>query len=599
MPGTEFTTDMLLSLLVVAGVTVLFITEWVRVDVAAIIVMVVLPMLGLVSGREAFSGLSSTAVVSIIAVIILGRGLDHSGVINRAIGPIMRIAGSSKRRTIMFLSLTVSIISSFMQNVGAAALFLPALKRMSRQSGFPLGQLLMPVGFAAILGGTITLVGSSPLIMLNDLLRSSNLPPLNLFSVTPIGLLLVLAGVLFFILFGDRVLPGKQQDDDGGETDKSPIAFYPQLAGPFELVCPPNGEALRIAELCNNYNVHTVAMARNGGREKLLPPDRDMPISPGSVIAVYATAKHVERLCKEKGLRRKPELDVFKEDLAPVVAGVVEAVVPPHSSFIGKSMSEIRLRHNHLITPLAVYRDDETCYINLMDVELQPGLILLVHGTWERFHAMRPRRDLLFVQRLTDEFASPRKAVAATACFLLSTVLVIFSNLNLAVCLMAGALGMILTKVLTIEDAYRGVDWRTVFLLAGLIPLGTAMQNTGTAEWLAQRILGLLGSPPEVVFFFVLGLLTTILTLVVSNVGAVVLLVPLAIDMAMSTGADPRLAAMIVGLAASNSFLLPTHQVNALYMGPGKYSTQDFLRAGLPMSLLFLVVLTTVMTIFY
>lgn len=598
MQELAFTREMAMVLAVVAGVTVLFVTEWVRVDVAAIMVMVLLPMLGLVQGREAFLGLSSTAVVSIIAVIILGRGLDHSGIINRAVRPIMKAAGSSKRRTIVLLSVTVSVISSFMQNVGAAALFLPALKRLSRQTGFPLAQLLMPVGFAAILGGTITLVGSSPLIMLNDLVRPFGLKPFNLFDVTPIGLALLATGIVYFLLFGDRVLPGAKQADADGRAEAGPITHYPELDGPFELQCPQTMKDVYIACLCNEFNVHTVAMAKAGGREKLLPPDRDMPIMPGSVIAVYGTREHVEELCARSGMRLKPELDVFREDLSQSVAGIVEAVIPPHSAFVGKTLGELRLRHNHLITPLAVSHEDTTSYTHLMDIELHAGMTILVHAAWQRFHAMRPHRDMLFVQRLTDEYASPKKAVAAMCCFGLATALVLFSGLNLAVCLMAGALGMVLTRVLTIDEAYRGVDWRTVFLLAGLIPLGTAMQQTGAAAWLAQEILGVLGAPPQAVLFFVLGLLSTLFTLVVSNVGAVVLLVPLAVDMAMACGADPRLAALVVGVAASNSFMLPTHQVNALYMGAGKYTTRDFLRAGLPMSLLFLLVLTLLLRLF-
>ncbi|MGE4504934.1 MAG: SLC13 family permease [Desulfovibrionaceae bacterium] len=591
MQELAFTTDMALVLLVTAAVTVLFITEWVRVDVAAMMAMVSLPLLGLIDGRAAFAGLSSTAVVSIIAVIILGRGLDHSGVINRAVGPIMRLAGSSRRRTIVLLSLTISIISSFMQNVGAAALFLPALKRISRQGGVPLPQLLMPVAFAAILGGTITLVGSSPLIMLNDLLRPFGLEPFNLFAVTPLGLALVGAGIGYFLLFGEKILPGGERAQEDESASGCPMAFYPELDGPYELQCPAAMEPMQIARLCNTFNVHTVAMAESP-RHKLLPPDRGMPIPAGATIAVYGTREHVARLCEETGLTFKPGLDVFKEDLSSSVSGVLEAVVPPHSAFAGRTLGEVRLRHNQLLTPLAIAREHTTLYTNLMDVTLEPGMTLLVHGAWERFQSMRPRRDLLFVQRPTTEFAAPRKAVAAVACFVLSTLLVLFSGLNLAVCLMTGALGMVLTRVLTIDEAYRGVDWRTVFLLGGLIPLGTAMQQTGAASWLAQHILGLLGQPPVIVFYLVLGVLATVLTLVVSNVGAAVLLVPLAVDMAHQCGADPRMAALVVGLAASNSFLLPTHQVNALYMGPGKYTTMDFLKAGLPMTVLFLVVLT-------
>ena len=207
MESPEFTVQIAMVLGVVIVTILFFITEWLRVDVVAILVMLVLPMMGLIDGRDTFQGLSSTAVVSIIAVIILGRGLDHTGVISRGVRPLLKIAGSSKRGMILLMSGTVAVISSIMQNVGAAALFLPALQRISRETKTPISQLLMPIGFSAILGGTLTLVGSSPLIMLNDLLEPFDIEPFRLFSVTPAGIVIVLTGIIYFILLGRFVLP--------------------------------------------------------------------------------------------------------------------------------------------------------------------------------------------------------------------------------------------------------------------------------------------------------------------------------------------------------------------------------------------------------
>lgn len=239
----EFTIQIAMVLGVVLVTIVLFITEWLRVDVVAILIMVALPLLGLLDGREAFKGFSSTAVISIIAVIIMGRGLDHTGVINRGVRPLLRIAGASRRRMILLLSGTVAVISSFMQNIGAAALFLPAIQRMSRQTSTPISQLLMPVGFAAILGGTITLVGSSPLIILNDLLRPYGLKPFSLFDVTPAGGAIVLTGIVYFIVFGKFVLP---KDTEGGSDELQPLVdpliYYPELVRLTNSNIPPEME---------------------------------------------------------------------------------------------------------------------------------------------------------------------------------------------------------------------------------------------------------------------------------------------------------------------------------------------------------------------
>ena len=601
MAPPEFTLQIAMVLAVVLVTIVLFITEWLRVDVVAILVMVALPILGLIDGRETFQGLSSTAVVSIIAVIIIGRGLDHTGVISRGVKPLLRIAGASRRRIILMMSGSVAVISSIMQNVGAAAVFLPAIQRMSRETNTPISQLLMPIGFSAILGGTITLVGSSPLIMLNDLIRPLDLTPFSLFSVTPAGIAIVLTGILYFIVLGRFVLPRETaQDVQIVQMEVDPLTYYPELSKLFELESP-TGEGLgpKVLDLCDNYNIHTVALSLDGGQHKITPPDRDLHIAPGSVLAVYGSQEHVEQAAQAHGYTIKPAVDVFVEDLSPDISGVVEAIISPHSEFVGKTLIEVRFRHNHLMAPLAIVHQGQIQYQKLGPRILEPGDVILMHGKWESFKRMRPKRDLLFAQSLHHEVLLTNKAWIAITCFVLATALVAFTSLPISVCLMAGALGMILTRVLTIDEVYHGIDWRTVFLLSGLIPLGLAMQKTQAAQWLAYHLLSLIGSPSPTMFILIIGLLTTALTLVVSNVGATVLLVPLVVDMATTIGVDPRLAALVVGLAASNAFLLPTHQVNALYMGPGGYTSFDYLKAGAPLSVLYLLVLTGVIIMIY
>ena len=598
-----FTMEMALVLGITAVAVLLFLTQWLRVDVTALLVMVSLPMLGLIDPRETFRGLASTAVVSIIAVVIMGRGLDHAGIINRGVRPLMRLAGGSRSRIIVLLSGAIAIISSFMQNIGAAALFLPAIRRLARRSGTPASQLLMPVGFAAILGGTVTLVGSSPLIMLNDLIRPSGLKPFGLFDVTPIGLALVATGILYFLVVGRRLLPGGGDAPETCAADADPCGLYPGVGQLYEVeVTDAVPEGLRVMDLCDGYNAHVVGLALAGGAEgnqRLLPPDREMVLRPGMTAALYGPEVDVARAEAEAGLRRRSGLVVFAEDLSRDMAGVVEAVVPPQSPFVGKTLAEVRFRHHHLMAPLALSRGEGPVYSGLGGQVLRPGDAILMHGRWESFHRMRPRRDLLFAQSLDHEILHPEKAPLALVCFALSTVLVAVTDLPLSVCLMTGALGMVLTGVLDMDEAYRGVDWRTVFLLAGLIPLGAAMQRSGAAAWIADGVLLLAGHPSPPVFYLIVGALSTAVTLVVSNVGATVLLVPLATDMAVNIGADPRLAALAVALAASNSFLLPTHQVNALYMGPGGYGSMDFVRVGAPLSALFLAVLTLMLWLIY
>ena len=230
---------------------------------------------------------------------------------------------------------------------------------------------------------------------------------------------------------------------------------------------------------------------------------------------------------------------------------------------------------------------------------VETGDALLLQGRWERFHFLKEKHDLIFTEDVQGEILRTEKIKVAIGCLLLSLILIMILHVQLSIALLTGALGMILTKVLSIDEAYNSVDWMTVFLLGGLIPLGIAFENTGAAKLIAETIMTTIGTVSPIVLLSVIGLLTSFFTLVVSNVGATVLMVPLAMNMAASAGADPRMSALVVAVACSNTFILPTHQVNALVMRPGGYRTIDYFRAGSGMTILYLIVMMASIYIFY
>ncbi len=594
------TTDIILVLAMIGVAVFLFIVEWVRVDVVAILMMVTLPLLGLVKPDEAFSGLSSNAVVSIIAVIIIGAGLDKTGLINRLVNPIVKLAGKSESRIVILISSTVAGISSFMQNIGAAALFLPAVQRISKQMNIPLSRLLMPIGFCAILGGTVTLVGSSPLILLNDLIKPFNLKPFSLFSVTPVGLALVASGILYFVVFGRLVLPGKKGGEDELDLPNHLETAYHRLGDTFELKVPEDfKENLTMEMMRDLYLVHLVALARHATGTRIYAPERDCDVHPGDDLVVLGQEANVLRLAEYYGFEVSYDLDVFKDDMSSAMAGTVEAVVAPRSSLVGKTLAQVHFRQKYRVNSLAIYRGDKTFYAGLADIILQPGDAILMQAPWERFHILKENRDLLFSTPVETELLRPQKALWAGLWLAVALVMILVFHIHLSICLMTGALGMIVTRVLSIDEAYQSVDWRTIFLLGGLIPLGIATMKTGTAAYIAKLTLSLLGPVSPIMLLTVIAVISTVFTLVVSNVGATVLLVPLVVSMAQQAHMDPRVAALVVGLATSNSFILPTHQVNALYMGPGRYRSLDFIKAGSVMSIIFIAVMIGVLYLFY
>jgi di/tricarboxylate transporter len=603
----------------------LFVFEIVAVDVAAVSIMVLLgllsfigPMTGMdypfVPVQHLFDGFASNAVISIIAVMIIGAGLDKTGLMGRVAGVILKYGGTTEGRIIPLISATVALISSFMQNVGAAALFLPVVSRISARSGLPLSRLLMPMGFCAILGGTVTLVGSSPLILLNDLIMTSNqglpeaqkMSPFQLFDVTPVGVALVISGIIYFMLAGRLVLPVVQSKlTEGGDTTDFLQRVYGITYDITEVEVSPQSPLVgwTMDEVEKKFYVRIVGMRSSDGL-RLAPGGlaRDVKIPARASLAVMASRDRLETLVHSNQLSRFPHLKYFAEVLAQTRAGIAEVVIPPGSSLIGKSCRDVWMRKTYGLSTLAIHRQGQTIRQGegVRDLPLQAGDTLIVHVNWDSLVRLENNRDFVIVTtEYPHEEMRPSKVWPALLFFLVALSLVLFSDLRLSVSLLTGAVGMILSGVISMDEAYKAVSWKTVFLLASLIPLGMAVENTGTAAWIAQQTLAMLGDVPTWVLQAALAVLATFFTLVMSNVGATVLLVPLAVNLAIPAGADPAVFALTVAISTSNSFLIPTHQVNALLMGPGGYRVPDFMRAGGIMTALFLIVMLVMMNILF
>ncbi|PCJ87699.1 MAG: SLC13 family permease [Thiotrichaceae bacterium] len=605
----------------------LFAFEIVAIDVAAISIMVLLglttlfaPLMGLSQGlvdtQHIFNGFSSNAVMSIIAVMILGAGLDKTGLMTKVAAYILKVGGTTETRIIPILSGTVAFISSFMQNVGATALFLPVVSRISARSGLPMSRLLMPMGFCAILGGTVTMVGSSPLILLNDLIITSNLAlpesqqmqQWSLFSVTPVGISLVITGILYFVLLGRFVLPKSSGD---GASAGDTVDYFKDIYGLnyelFEVYVPDDselvGKSLDDIETAERIRVIAASSGSDGNRIGPSGLARDTGIAKGTLLGILSAEKNLLKFAEKYKLNVRSELETFAEILSSEKAGIADIVIPPSSSLIGKSARDLWMRKTYGVAMVAMHRNGETLREGdeIRNMPFEAGDTMVVHTTWDAL--ARLQKDKNFVVVTTEfphEETRPNKVGWAGLFFSIALAMVLFTDLRLSVALLTGAIGMVLSGVLNIDEAYEAVSWKTVFLLASLIPLGMAVETTGTAKWIAEQTLDVVGSQPVWVIQFAVAALATFFTLVMSNVGATVLLVPLAVNIALGVdGADPAIFALTVAIATSNSFLIPTHQVNALIMGPGGYRVPDFLKAGSIMTILFLIVSITVMNLVY
>ncbi|WP_319758988.1 SLC13 family permease [Maridesulfovibrio sp.] len=598
------TPDILLVLAVLFLVVLFFVFEWVRVDMVGIMVMVCLPLLGLVTPQQAISGLSSNAVVSIIAVIILGAGLDKTGVMNKLAMLILKFAGKDEKKITSIVAATVAVISGFMQNIGAAALFMPAARRISTQTGVPASHILLPMGFCAIIGGTLTLVGSSPLILLNDLLtvRGVSYEHFGMFSMTPIGILLVISALIYFIVFGKWILPHCKVGEKRGLLSPLLAKTYHEVGEIYEMSIPEHGfheQCLSELQIRSDYACSVLASYNPTTHKRNVAPRPEDTLCPGDTIAVIGEAIFINRLAADFGWKISPEVTVFADDLAPSNSGMMEGIVSPRSQLVGMTVQEAKLRKKYGVVPLAVFVGHEMIISDLSELTINEGTALLLHGKWSAFHQLKDQNDFVFTEPLQGESVREDKAFWALGCLAVTMFMILVLDIQLSISLLFGAMAMILGRVLSLDEAYRSVDWMTVFLLAGLIPLGLAFENTGAAKMIADMLMNAVGVPSPTVLLVCIGLLTSFFTLFTSNVGATVLLVPLSMNLALSCGADPRVAAMTVALAASNTFILPTHQVNALIMRPAGLKAVDYLRAGTGMTILFMIILVGGMRLFF
>jgi len=589
------TVDMLLVLVILVITVVLFVTEVVRVDVVALISMVALGLTGVLPSSEVFGGFASNAVISVIAIMIIGASLDRVGVMRDVADLIQRLGAGSERRLVASTSSAAGLISGFMQNIGAAALFLPVVERLSRATGAPASRLLMPLGFATILGGSLTLVGSGPMILLNDLLAASGetlgvtIEPFGLFAPLPVGLALLAGGVGLFAFGGRWLLPDRTAAADAS-NDLATIGSRYGLDGGIRAFSAAGSSVVGLdVETLERAHPGVLVAAVDGGAEgPTLAPARDTVIGSGVTLGLVGSVELVDAFAASVGLHPVAGIGPFARFSDEERFGLMEVVVRPGGAAHDRQVRDLRVRQRLGLAVLAVLQGGVVHTDGLRERTVRAGDVLVLFGEWERLAELDPRALVAISEVPADPIRPGRRARALL--WSAVAVIMVVAGVALPLALMTSAVGILVTGVLTADEAYRAVSWKTIFLLAALIPLGQAVERSGTAAWIASGVVGASADLPPLAVLLVIGLVTTAFTLVVSNVGAAVLLVPLAANVAVGLDADPRAFGMMVAIAASNSFILPTHQVNALLMGPGGYRVADYLRAGTAMSVLFLLI---------
>lgn len=608
MDGLQLTTEMAMVLALVGFTMFMFMWERLRPDVTALLVLVALGLSGLVPPEQLFDGFAGNAVISVLATMILGAGLDRAGVLNRIAIWLLRVSRGVEERLILFTAGTAGLLSAFMQNPAVTALFLPVASRLSTRTGVTLGRMLLPLAICVIMGGSLSMVGSSPLILLNDLLQSANrnlpsgvatLRPLEMFTPLPIGLALLALGLLYFGLFGRRFF-GQAADKSvaPGRTESYFAKTYGIDGEVFELTVTSESPlvGMSVGEAETQKGAPLLLALKSGNEARLAPP-ADQMIWVGSVLGVMGRREQIADYSANNLLRMQSRLRHFGDLFNPSRAGISEAVVPPTSRFIGHTQAELQLRKRHGISLLGINRGSEVFREDLRTIPIKAGDLLVFHSIWRDLALVAEGKDFVVVTDYPKDEQRPHKLAHATVIFGAAIGLALSGQVPVPVALMAGVVGMLLAGVLNMDEAYAAVNWKTVFIMACLIPLGWAMDSTGAAAFIAAEIFDRFGQLPSWFLQGVVGLLTTLFALVVSNVGATVIMVPMAINLAISHGDAPVPYALIVALCASNNLVSVSNPVLSMVSGPGGYRGLDLLRIGTPLSLLYIALVIAVVNL--
>jgi len=584
-----------LSVVIVLGVLVatiiLLVSEVVRIDVVAISCMLALGWTGILTPQEMFSGFSSNAVIAMLSVMVLGRGIARTGIMDGFSKYVISKAGTRKKKLVGLLSLSTGFMSGLIQNIGAAALFLPGIMQVSRRTKIPPSSLIMPIGFAAILGGTLTMVGSGPLILVNDLLRNDGHDAYNLFSVTPIGIILLLSGIGYFLIFGKYILP-KKEIGKTSQTAQEKLVEKLNLPHSIKLLSITEessliGKTTEQAGLWDLYHVNMLGIGK--GAEVVYAPWRETKLEEGQTLAILGSAGNIDQFSKDYKLKDITSSRYFSDDFNPNVSGFAEIIIPPSSELAGKSIREYSLRKRYAVEPVIMFNKGEKVEGDFSDVEISSGDTLIVYGRWDNVKNVKESSDFVVLTQFDIDKKDKSKSLQAISCFVFAITLAMI-GFPISMAFLTGAICMVFLRVLNIGEAYEAIEWKVVFLLAGLIPLGVAMQKTGAAMFLAESIMKIVIDLHPVFLVMMVGVLSTLFSLFMSNVGAIVVLAPLVIGMAGIAGIDPRPLVLMSAVCAANSFILPTHQVNAFLMSSGGYRNTDYLKAGSGLTIIFLTI---------
>lgn len=568
---------------IILGVAiVLFVTEAIPIDVTALVILGSLVATGVLTPEEGVRGFSNPAPVTVAAVLVLSAGLIRTGAVVKLGTNISRLGGSSELGQMSVILVAVGVMSAFINNTAAVAMFIPIVLGVARDKKISPSKLLIPVSFAGILGGICTYIGTSTNIIVGSILQQEGHEPFAMFEFSPLGGIFLVFGVVYLLFFGRRMLPERRAQEDL-------TAGYHLRNYLTELVIQPRsrliGKTLKESDLSLANDIEVLEIRRDKQRLASLLPE--IVLVEGDVLIVKGNIDNIMRVRDAEGVAIHPRVKFRDEDLESPEVVLAECVISANSRLTGKTIKEIDFRKRFLATTLAIRRHGGEIREKLGEVQLEYGDTLLIQGRRDRLQSLQDSHEFMLIM---EDSRAPRyrksKMTASVAIFAAVVASAAFGVMPIMVAALLGALLMVLTRCLTIQEGYEALDMRIIFLIAGTLSLGLALQKTGGAALIADQLIEIAGPYGPRVVLAVLYLLTMVLTELMSNNATAALLTPIAIEIADGLGVDVRPFAFCIAFAASASFLSPIgYQTNTLVYGPGGYRFPDYFKVGWPISL--------------
>jgi di/tricarboxylate transporter len=571
--------EAILVLSILVGAVALFVSEKYPIDFVAMLVLGALLALGLVTPQEGISGFSNPATVTVAAMFVLSAGLQKTGA-TAVVGQLMVRFGKNYFTALVVIMGTIGVMSAFINNTAAVAVFIPLVMVVANRRKIAASRLLIPLSYASQFGGVCTLIGTSTNLLVSSISDEAGYGAFSMFEFTRMGLVLFVTGVVFFLAFGRWLLPERKAQE---------LAVTFQLGEYItELRVGENSPLIGKSVIESRLGQdHDVTVLRLLHVTKAVWAPLRQALSGGDVLLVRGKIRELMRLKDSSGLELNAEFKLRDGTLQTEDLRLVQALVAPGSELVGRTLKEVDFRNRYKALVLAIQRRGEPIQEKLNSVRFRLGDALLIQVHEGQLQALRNDEDLIVLDEVPG-VALRHKAPVVLGILAAVIGLAAFNVMPILVTALLGCLAMVLTRCLRLDEVYDAVNWQVIFLLAGILPLGIAMQTSGAAGFIAERAVGTVGGMGPVAVLAVIYLMTSVMTDTMSNNAAAVLLAPIAISTANQIGVDPRPLLMAITFAASTGFSTPVgYQTNTMIYNPGGYKYTDFLRTGVPLSLLF------------